>query len=100
MNTPAIRPVLPDRNKLAGDPHRPHYHFLPPANWMNDPNGMIHWQGVFHLFYQYNPNGPFHGTIHWGHASSTDLVRGRRQRHAHLPLHGRTAADGLRGDER
>jgi len=55
-------------------PHRPRYHFLPAANWMNDPNGLIHWQGRYHLFYQYNPNGPFHGTIHWGHAVSADLV--------------------------
>jgi len=66
----------------AGDPivdpaqatHRPQYHFLPPANWMNDPNGLIQWQGKYHLFYQYNPNGPFHGTIHWGHTVSYDLV--------------------------
>ncbi len=69
--------ALPDRAVLAGDPLRPHYHFLPPANWMNDPNGMIQWGGTMHLFYQYNPHGAFHGTIHWGHASSTDLVHWR-----------------------
>ena len=56
------------------DPYRPEYHFLPPANWMNDPNGVIQWEGQYHLFYQYNPNGPFWGTIHWGHAVSADLV--------------------------
>jgi sucrose-6-phosphate hydrolase SacC (GH32 family) len=39
------------------DPYRPEYHFLPPANWMNDPNGVIQWEGQYHLFYQYNPNG-------------------------------------------
>ena len=54
--------------------HRPLYHFRPPANWINDPNGLIQWQGQYHLFYQYNPNGPSHGTIHWGHSVSTDLV--------------------------
>jgi beta-fructofuranosidase len=48
---------------------------------MNDPNGLIQWKGQYHLFYQYNPNGPFHGTIHWGHAVSADLVRW-----AHLPI--------------
>jgi hypothetical protein len=58
----------------AQDPHRPRYHFLPAANWLNDPNGLIQWKGQYHLFYQYNPNGPFHGTIHWGHALSADLV--------------------------
>jgi len=62
------------RAELAGDPHRPAYHFLSPANWMNDPNGTIFWKGNYHLFYQYNPNGAFHGTIHWGHAASEDLV--------------------------
>ena len=62
------------RQQMAGGPYRPLYHFLPPANWMNDPNGAIFWKGKYHLFYQYNPNGAFHGTIHWGHAVSKDLV--------------------------
>ncbi|HMO56760.1 MAG TPA: glycoside hydrolase family 32 protein [Roseiflexaceae bacterium] len=60
---------------ISADPHRPGYHFLPPSNWMNDPNGLIHWRGEYHMFYQYNPHGAFHGTIHWGHAVSRDLVR-------------------------
>ena len=64
----------PRRRQFIADPHRPLYHFLPPANWMNDPNGAIFWKGRYHLFYQYNPNGGFHGTIHWGHAVSQDLV--------------------------
>ena len=44
---------------------------------MNDPNGLLQWRGRYHLFYQYNPSGAFHGTIHWGHAVSDDLVRWR-----------------------
>jgi beta-fructofuranosidase len=60
---------------------RPRYHFLPLANWMNDPNGLIQWKGVYHLFYQYNPDAPGFGLMHWGHASSTDLVHWR-----HLPI--------------
>lgn len=62
------------RARLRGDWHRPKYHFVAPANWMNDPNGLIQWHGVHHMFYQYNPDGPLHGNIHWGHAASTDLV--------------------------
>lgn len=66
---------------MTGDPHRPQYHFMPAANWMNDPNGLIQWNGLYHLFYQYNPNGPVHETMHWGHAVSGDLVRWE-----HLPV--------------
>src|SRR4051795_8679698 len=62
---------------VVPDPHRPRYHFLPPANWMNDPNGLIQWRGRYHLFYQHNPEAPTPGTIHWGHALSDDLVRWR-----------------------
>src|SRR5215212_5836914 len=71
----------PRSEQAHDDPYRPRYHFLPLANWLNDPNGLIQWHGVYHMFYQYNPNGPFHGTIHWGHAISTDLVQWE-----HLPL--------------
>ena len=62
------------REQFASDSHRPRYHFLPPSNWMNDPNGLIQWKGTYHLFYQHNPNGPLWGDIHWGHATSRDLV--------------------------
>jgi beta-fructofuranosidase len=62
------------RQEMASDPHRPGFHFLPPRNWMNDPNGLFYWEGRYHLFYQYNPYQPLWGAIHWGHASSSDLV--------------------------
>src|ERR1700730_19328620 len=64
-------------HRLAADPHRPQYHFLPPSNWMNDPNGLIQWKGQYHLFYQYNPFAPVWGSIHWGHTVSDDLVHWR-----------------------
>ncbi len=60
--------------QVMPDGHRPVFHFLPTRNWLNDPNGLIQWNGQYHVFYQYNPNGAFHGTIHWGHALSRDLV--------------------------
>lgn len=62
------------RQQLADDPLRPRYHFTPPANWMNDPNGIIEWDGKYHLFYQHNPDQPVWDNMHWGHAVSQDLV--------------------------
>ncbi len=82
------------RKRLANDPHRPQYHFLPPANWMNDPNGLIQWKGQYHLFYQYNPYAPVHGHIHWGHATSSDLVHWTDLPIALTPTPGRADADG------
>ena len=62
------------RDALAADPDRPSYHVTAPVNWLNDPNGLIHHNGRYHLFYQYNPGGPHHHTVHWGHAVSEALV--------------------------
>ncbi len=56
------------------DQHRPQIHFTPKANFMNDPNGMVFYKGVYHLFFQYNPDSTVWGPNHWGHATSKDLV--------------------------
>ena len=64
-----------ERVRLAADPYRPLYHFSPPENIMNDPNGLCQWQGRYHLFYQFIPEGQ--DRVHWGHTVSDDLVHWR-----------------------
>lgn len=56
---------------------------------MNDPNGPIHWKGRYHMFYQYNPNGAYWGDMHWGHASSPDMIHWK-----HLPVALAPTPDG------
>ena len=70
-----LRRFRESRESLASDPYRPLYHFSPPENSMNDPNGLCQWQGRYHLFYQFKPVGI--DRVHWGHAVSDDLVAWR-----------------------
>ena len=65
----AVHELLENRK----DRWYPTFHIAPLAGWMNDPNGMVYFNGTYHLFYQYNPQGPDWGNMSWGHATSTDM---------------------------
>ncbi len=64
--------------RVAKDPSRPIYHILPPANWLNDPNGPIYYKGYYHMFFQHNPYGEDWGNMHWAHVRSKDLAHWER----------------------
>ena len=55
--------------------YRPSFHFTPKGNWMNDPNGLFYADGTYHLYFQYWPYGNVWGPMHWGHATSNDLIK-------------------------
>ena len=73
-------------DRLPHDGQRPQYHYLPPRHWMNDPNGLIHWRGEYHFFYQHHPYGAYWdrkarskslcASMHWGPNPSSDCPCG------------------------
>ncbi|WP_394233707.1 sucrose-6-phosphate hydrolase [Niallia oryzisoli] len=62
------------KDKSKADPYRLTYHLMPPVGLLNDPNGLIQYKGVYHVFYQWNPFETSHGAKFWGHYTSRDLV--------------------------
>ncbi|XP_021812647.1 beta-fructofuranosidase, insoluble isoenzyme CWINV1-like isoform X1 [Prunus avium] len=73
-NLPTYSQLTSSHHHLVNEPYRTGYHFQPPKNWINDPNGPLIYKGIYHFFYQYNPLDAVWGNIVWAHSTSTDLV--------------------------
>lgn len=65
--------------------YRPNYHFTPQYGWLNDPNGLFYNDGVYHIYYQYNPYASVWGNMHWGHATTRDFVHFDHHKVALIP---------------
>ncbi|MCB9201746.1 MAG: glycoside hydrolase family 32 protein [Flavobacteriales bacterium] len=70
---------------LYQEPFRPQFHYTPKNNWMNDPNGLVYYDSTYHMFYQYHPNSSVWGPMHWGHATSKDLIHWKEESIALYP---------------
>jgi fructan beta-fructosidase len=90
-------PVV-DASMYYKELHRPQYHYTSKVNWFNDPNGLIYHNGLYHMYYQYNPKGTQWGNMSWGHATSKDLIHWKEHQVAidmneHMIFSGTTAID-------
>lgn len=77
--------ITVDSTQYYKEPFRPQFHFSPEKKWMNDPNGMLYYKGTYHLYYQYYPEDIVWGPMHWGHATSTDLIHWQHKKIALFP---------------
>ena len=74
-----------DSSVYEGDRYRPQYHALPPAVWMNEPHSPFYYKGMYHVFYQHNPAGPYWSQIRWAHIVSEDMVHWKYVKDAVVP---------------
>ena len=81
-----FKDIAEEKKDIASDYHRLSYHIMPPKGLLNDPNGFIHFNGEYHLFYQWNPFECAHGAKFWGHFSSKDLVEWEEHSPALAPV--------------
>lgn len=73
-NTPWENSIAVPASRFADDLLRPRYHAMPPANWTNEPHGLVAFNGQYHMFYQRTPNGPYKWMMHWGHMVSNNFM--------------------------
>ncbi len=83
------------QDMVEKDYYRLHYHLMPPVGLMNDPNGLIHWNGVYHVFYQWMPFHTGHGAKFWGHYTSCDLVHWKQENIALAQVNGLIKTDAI-----
>lgn len=78
--------TYPGKEELYTEPGRPQIHFSASRGWINDPNGLIYYKGLYHMFFQHNPYGWQWGNMHWGHAVSSDLIHWEQWQEAIYPV--------------
>lgn len=93
-----------DRAKVCGDNRRLRFHLMPPTGWLNDPNGLCWYKGLYHVFFQYGPFDPNGGVKFWGHWTSPDLLHWQQQPVALCPdqtwdIHGVYSGSALAEDD-
>ncbi|RYG46875.1 MAG: DUF4980 domain-containing protein [Chitinophagaceae bacterium] len=92
--SPILQSDKDTNSNIYGESIRPQFHFSPKRGWVNDPNGMVYYNGEYHLFYQHNPYGRAWGNMTWGHAVSKDLIHWEHVDDALHPHQGGTVYSG------